>query len=111
MQQLDSVFHIRILQEVTVCLMAANCSFCFLSYFVQYQNVFAPLIKLEADYDKVCLLIIGIVNSFIKMLYCIFLKLFSLYEYHAASYCLNFLIDDERISKQGQCHDSMGYRS
>lgn len=25
-------------------------------FLMQYQNVFAPLIKLEADYDKVCVL-------------------------------------------------------
>lgn len=24
-------------------------------FLLQYQNVFAPLIKLEADYDKVCI--------------------------------------------------------
>ena len=30
-----------------------------LLYFpLQYQNVFAPLIKLEADYDKVCVMIL-----------------------------------------------------
>lgn len=27
----------------------------FLVVLLQYQNVFAPLIKLEADYDKVCI--------------------------------------------------------
>lgn len=90
--------------------MAANCSCCFLSYFMQYQNVFAPLIKLEADYDKVCLLNLRIVYS-LKCFTGYSSNAFYYIEYRAASYCLNFLIDDERISKQGQCHDSMGYRS
>lgn len=82
--------------------MAANCSCCFLSYFMQYQNVFAPLIKLEADYDKVCLLNLWIVCS-LKCSTGYSSTAFYYIEYRAASYCLNFLIDDERISKQGQC--------
>ena len=36
---------------------------------LQYQNVFAPLIKLEADYDKVC-------TNFLECLF-LFVLLFS----------------------------------
>lgn len=79
----------RKLEEVTVNLTGANSSCCYLSYFVQYQNVFAPLIKLEADYDKVCLMTFGIISIFYG------------YTSIATSYRLTFVIDDERISKQG----------
>lgn len=33
-------------------------AFLFLYFLLQYQNVFAPLIKLEADYDKVCMVVL-----------------------------------------------------
>jgi hypothetical protein len=29
-------------------------------------------------------------------------------EYFVTSYNLNFVVDDERISKQGQCHNPVG---
>ena len=74
------------------------------SCILQYQNVFAPLIKLEADYDKVCF------RTFFFPLLCFFLFLFNLIHY-LATYAPIFVIYDERISKQGQCYNPLGYWS
>ena len=60
---------------------------------MQYQNVFAPLIKLEADYDKVSLS-----------------ALLLLYEKGFIT-CVLFSLDDERVSEQGQSNYTMGHRA
>lgn len=98
----------RILKlQIVLLLLTVYC--CYLSHFLQYQNVFAPLIKLEADYDKVCFMTFRIMCSFINSFYNHVLDIPFIILDIVESYCLNFVIDDERISKQGQCHDSMGY--
>jgi hypothetical protein len=67
-------------------------------FLMQYQNVFAPLVKLEADYDKVCLLTSDLFLFYSP--YASFVENKHLSNLHV----LNFVPDDERISEQGQSH-------
>lgn len=51
------IMHLQIGLTMLQFLSCLVTNFSFPSFFpVQYQNVFAPLIKLEADYDKVCII-------------------------------------------------------
>lgn len=93
----------------------------------QYQNVFAPLIKLEADYDKVILFFPDIyVICRLACLAYYFLQMYFLsiptakvsdksfpsISYNVSWYLMCYVdVDDERITKQGQRHNSMGYWS
>ena len=58
-------------------------------FFCQYQNVFAPLIKLEADYDKV-----------LCSDYEIMFRIFSITKLNCVT-VLYVVTDDERVTEQG----------